>query len=372
MHGHESIEAPTMDGVRTFLESSTIHGLAYISTTRRLVKLFWIGIVIAGFLGAAIMIFQSFQSWKESPVKTTLETLSIKNITFPKVTVCPPKKTYTDLNYELIRIKNHTLDKHRRNELTAFANGLLESNMNETLYIDLNKLQEHDRYYNWYHGYSKFNIPTYKVDTSAPFGNIHTTSYGKKFDTEAIETNLHYNIKIYIPESVRRFKQKPYGNNDCRYPDGYDHNDRNIYLNIEVDKVTMRDILSGKDELRIGRDFIKPASRKFVKVYNEADFHNSYTYIQIVLDRKVSLEDIRKLNLHMMPGFNVTWYYSVEDFLDRKYGTGRKNYSLEEFNYYYHKDKYECYIGKRASDSLHDGNLELYRRYKRLDKPVRG
>ena len=82
-----------MDGVRTFLESSTIHGLAYISTTKRLVKLFWIGIVIAGFLGAAIMIYQSFQSWKESPVKTTLETLPIKNITFPKVTVCPPKKT---------------------------------------------------------------------------------------------------------------------------------------------------------------------------------------------------------------------------------------------------------------------------------------
>ena len=225
---------------------------------------------------------------------------------------------------------------------------------------------------NWYHGYNKYHIPTYNVDTCAPFGNIHTPSFGEYLDTETIETNLRYNIRIYIPDSVKKFKQKPYGNNDCRYPDGYDHNDRNIYLNIEVDKVTMRDILSGKDELRIGRDFIKPASRKFVKVYNEADFHNSYTYIQIVLDRKVSLEDIRKLNLHMMPGFNVTWYYSVEDFLDRKYGTGRKNYSLEEFNYYYHKDKYECYIGKRASDSLHDGNLELYRRYKRLDKPVRG
>ena len=168
---------------------------------------------------------------------------------------------------------------------------------------------------NWYHGYNKYHIPTYNVDTCAPFGNIHTPSFGEYLDTETIETNLRYNIRIYIPDSVKKFKQKPYGNNDCRYPDGYDHNDRNIYLNIEVDKVTMRDILSGKDELRIGRDFIKPASRKFVKVYNEADFHNSYTYIQIVLDRKVSLEDIRKLNLHMMPGFNVTWYYSVEDFL---------------------------------------------------------
>ena len=358
-----------MDGVRTFLESSTIHGLAYISNTRRLVKLFWIGIVVAGFLGAAIIIYQSFQSWKESPVKTTLETLPMRNITFPKVTVCPPKKTYTDLNYDLIRMKNHTLDNNRRNELTTFAIGLLESNMNETLHVNLNKFQEHDRYYNWYYGYSKSRIPTYTVDTYAPFGSIHTIYFGEKFDTEAIETNVHQSIKIHIPESVKNFKKKPYVDNYCRYPDGYDYEDRNIYLNIEVNKVTIKDISSGKDELRIGRDFVKPASRKFVKVYNEDDFHNGYSYVLINSDRKVSPEDIRKLNLDTMPGFNVSWYYSVEDFLDRKYLRGRKNYSLEEFNYFYHKDKYKCYIGERESDPKYRTgkgtgipNLELYRR----------
>ena len=79
--------------------------------------------------------------------------------------------------------------------------------------------------------------------------------------------------------------------------------------------------------------------------------------------RKISPEDIRKLNFDTMPGFNVSWYYSVEDFLDRKHLRGRKNYSLEEFNYFYHKDKYKCYIGKRDRDHLRDEKLELYRRY---------
>ena len=37
--------------VREFLESSTIHGLSYITGNRRLVRLFWLCVVIAGFTG---------------------------------------------------------------------------------------------------------------------------------------------------------------------------------------------------------------------------------------------------------------------------------------------------------------------------------
>ena len=82
-----------MEIVTNFLETTTIHGLAYIATGRKYIRLFWILIVIAGFTGASVIIYSSFQSWAESPVKTTIETLPITEITFPKVTVCPPKKT---------------------------------------------------------------------------------------------------------------------------------------------------------------------------------------------------------------------------------------------------------------------------------------
>ena len=34
-----------MEGVRAFLESSTIHGLTYISTTKKCARLFWILVV---------------------------------------------------------------------------------------------------------------------------------------------------------------------------------------------------------------------------------------------------------------------------------------------------------------------------------------
>ena len=73
-----------MEGVRTFLESSTIHGLTYISTTKKYARILLILIVVAGFIGASLIIKESFVSWSESPVKTTIDTVPISDIKFPK------------------------------------------------------------------------------------------------------------------------------------------------------------------------------------------------------------------------------------------------------------------------------------------------
>ena len=106
-----------MEGVRTFLESSTIHGLTYISTTRRWARLVWSLIVIAGFTSAGYLIHSSFQSWAESPIKTTIETLPISELTFPKITVCPPRNTYTSLNYDLVMTDEMNISNEFRKEL---------------------------------------------------------------------------------------------------------------------------------------------------------------------------------------------------------------------------------------------------------------
>ena len=107
--------------METFLETSTIHGVSHISTKRKFVRIFWTLVVISGFTGAGVLIYQSFQSWDESPVKTTIETHPIAEITFPKVTVCPPKNTFTNLNYDLMMTENITLDNDTRQELTNYA-----------------------------------------------------------------------------------------------------------------------------------------------------------------------------------------------------------------------------------------------------------
>ena len=121
-----------MEGMKEFLESSTIHGLVYISTTRRFVRLLWLWIVIAGFLGAGILISRSFAGWAESPISTTIETLPIEEVNFPRITVCPPKNTFTNLNYDLMKADNATFDEDQRlNILNYVTEPIFDANFKD-------------------------------------------------------------------------------------------------------------------------------------------------------------------------------------------------------------------------------------------------
>ena len=109
--------------------------------------------MFAGFTYAVFMIYQSFQDWHDNPVKTTIDIRRIKEITFPKLTVCPPKNTYTDLNYDLMMTENMTLDHETRNELANYANDTLSNTIEDsnwlqvwsTFYNDLFKTETADK-----------------------------------------------------------------------------------------------------------------------------------------------------------------------------------------------------------------------------------
>ena len=146
-----------MEEFQNYLESSTVHGLFYIGTTRRLVKLFWIFVVLTGFIGAGILIQQSFQSWKDSPVKTTIETRPISEVTLPKIAVCPAKNTYTNLNYDFMKMKEnvsipsdltHIADDLRENFIRHFQNDDYQKQLKK---IE-ETFQEENRFRNWYTG----------------------------------------------------------------------------------------------------------------------------------------------------------------------------------------------------------------------------
>ena len=92
-----------MEHVKKFLENSTIHGLVWISRTRRFDKVFWLLVVLGGFLTAIALIRASFYNWEQRPTITTLETLPISKITYPNVTVCPPKYSFLNLNFDIFR-----------------------------------------------------------------------------------------------------------------------------------------------------------------------------------------------------------------------------------------------------------------------------
>ena len=97
----------TIQSVREFLESSTIHGLSHISTSKsRVARALWVVIVVTSFATAIYMISSSYKEWQESPVSTTITTHPITELQFPTVTVCPPRGSNTALNHLLEKVKH--------------------------------------------------------------------------------------------------------------------------------------------------------------------------------------------------------------------------------------------------------------------------
>ena len=137
--------------------------------------------MFTGFSTAGLLINQAFQSWADSPVSTAIETRPISELTFPKVTVCPPKNTFTDLNHELMMAENTTIDEEDRKKLLYFAMDLLQDQLYDEFMFNLSIVQEENRYYNWYNGYTDIVLP-------------RTNDRTKSFECEEPRTDYYIRI----------------------------------------------------------------------------------------------------------------------------------------------------------------------------------
>ena len=289
-----------MDGVRVFLETSTVHGLSYISTTKKWVRLFWILIVIAGFAGAVFLIHESFDSWSESPIKTTIETLPISKMKFPKVTVCPPKNTFTDLNYDMMLVENLTLTKEMRDEMFKYALEVIEEDsfsMN-----NWTKIQEKDRFYNWYHGFTKIEPPKYEyfpyesfdalgydIFTSAISGEVTTQYFGEVFQTKLLERQIYYQVNVYPPENVVL--------------------NQDVTLHFKMEKLS----LSGLSSDSVETFYME--STDDLDLENQTTAYTNFTppgafYRSMSLVRDISSKHAKQIKMDMMPGFKFSWWYT--------------------------------------------------------------
>ena len=127
---------------------------------------------------------------------------------FPKVAVCPPKDTFTDLNYDLLLAQNITLSQKERQELLEFAIKVLEEN---TFMKNFEKIIDDNQFMNWYYGFTQMepNKFLYGIDdliyitTSAVAGTVTTKFYGEQFNEDLIEKATWYSVHINVPESVQ-------------------------------------------------------------------------------------------------------------------------------------------------------------------------
>ena len=154
-----------MDTLNEFLESSSIHGLSYIRGAKSLfAKCIWILIVLAGFSVAGKVIYDSFQSWDESAVVSSVKTKPITQMKFPQVTVCPPQNSNTALNSDLTALENKSLDDETRTNMTKlFINSLYSAAHDH--YVKLGSLLLQKNLNHYLSGTKQLPIPIYKSRT---------------------------------------------------------------------------------------------------------------------------------------------------------------------------------------------------------------
>ena len=267
--------------LKEFLDSSTIHGLSYISSSKRIWRVFWTLVVATGFSTAGIMIYQAFQGWEENPITTTIETLPIDKLDFPKVTVCPPENTFTDLNYDLVLLENMTLNTETRNELKAFAFDLVHDDEFEK-FMSLYDLMEYEDMYYWmYEGslalpipyIDQYGVKTIVATTFAPKGVVSTQNYGKDFSLD-LDRKVKIELKLRMP---------------CK----------KCELNIFMEKITTED-----SQFTLKGYFQKAdvVSKNFTEK----------TSVPVIYKRELSESDVDKLDTHKMLGCRFAWSYDPE------------------------------------------------------------
>ena len=295
-----------MENFRNFLESSTIHGLAHIATGRKYVRLFWTLVVIVGFTGAGVLIYQSFQAWADSPVTTNVEIVPITDFTFPKVTVCPPKNTYTDLNYDLMKTSNMVLENDTRKELADYVISLFEKEKYENMMKTLNFIQDTYKFRDWYSGarhihlQSDEDIISYNMKNTALDGEISTQNFGEAFEADKIFRPEHtVHITHVIPDR-HRLKQIPGLSVNKKLPG------MGIYVEAKKTSLNRRFI----DELVVHKNIV-------TDTFNWTFYLGKDDPKKLVIGsykrQALTDEDINEMSMDTMPGFHVRWAYSPNE-----------------------------------------------------------
>ena len=282
-----------MEHVKAFLDSSTIHGMSWISSSKRFSRLFWILVVIGGFTCAGYMIHQSLDNWNKSPITTTLETLPISDITFPNVSVCPPKNSILNFNYDIIKSTEIQLNTSTRKQLLDYAFDTTQDIFWEEIMLNISKLEYPSRYHDWYHGYTRLQYPYHNGDeflyfeaTYATTGNITTKYFGEEFDIEKTDAKMQIEIKISSPDSLE--------------------NDSDSTAIFKVLKNTLKEI-QDVDKMILNLDLIDAD----LTTYN-ANSTDMINYKYLYLRRKATKEDLSSIDQDQMPGFNLVWFYDRE------------------------------------------------------------
>ena len=197
-----------MDLMKEFLEASTIHGLAHISTARSPVaKAAWVITVTVSFGFSFYMITNSWMEWDNNPVSTTITTHPVDDLAFPKITVCPPNGSNTVLNFVLERVQKNNLSSEERIQLknisnSVFVQGPFKKYAEELVAsVNLNNLRS------LYNGQSGLPVAdhlyTFSINSSSVEGSFSTPGFFDETPSgDFYLRSHHHRYHLEFPENL--------------------------------------------------------------------------------------------------------------------------------------------------------------------------
>ena len=122
---------------------------------------------------------------------TKIETFPIGQLKFPSITVCPPKGSYTNLNFDLVNLgKNVTnFNADDRLHLQQLAKQLIYDNEFASVLKKESKLKMKNKYLSWYNGFTELTLfntlrNELTIITTENEGEIESPDYEANYDED--------------------------------------------------------------------------------------------------------------------------------------------------------------------------------------------
>ena len=133
---------------------------------------------------------------------------------YPKVTVCPPRQTFTNLNYDLMTAEDVSLQEDERKELLTFAIDYIQDGEFERTFEEVKSYGQDGIFKDWYLGTTMLSLPylnkldkretfVYNLNTSAASGCVSNSYFGRTFDKEKFKINENLAVDLLKPIEKR-------------------------------------------------------------------------------------------------------------------------------------------------------------------------
>ena len=145
---------------------------------------------------------------------TTIETKAISELNLPVVTVCPPKGTFTNLNYDLVTINNTLMGEDQIKSLKTFIHKAIIDQEFEAVSEEDKSYMIKGKYESWFKGITQFTLPetktktTFYLWTTASVGEAETPNFGADYSKKSFPLKLSYILLIFPPKNITSTKDK--------------------------------------------------------------------------------------------------------------------------------------------------------------------